>query len=100
MPQNAAELLCHVVFSNQAYMLTGRLKVTDAMFPGGSPALVEPIYSSPLLSTPFNEQLAAALRDFVLARLDVRAQARLSAGMCLAESVPLHHELAVSAPMF
>ena len=56
-------------------MLTGRLKVTDAMFPGGSPALVEPIYSSPLLSAPFNEQLAAALRAFVAARLEVWAQA-------------------------
>lgn len=48
------------------------MKVTDAMFPGGSPALVEPIYSNPLLSAPFNEQLAAALRAFVLARLEVR----------------------------
>lgn len=46
--------------------------MTDAMFPGGSPALVEPIYSNPLLSAPFNEQLAAALRAFVLARLEVR----------------------------
>ena len=52
-------------------MRAGRLKVTDAMFPDGSPALVEPIYGSPLLSAPFNEQLAAALRAFVLARLEV-----------------------------
>lgn len=44
--------------------------MTDAMFPGGSPALVEPIYSDPLLSGPFNEQLAAALRAYVLAQLE------------------------------
>lgn len=60
----------------ELFVRTGRLKVTDAMFPGGSPALVEPIYSGPLLSAPFNEQLAAALRAFVLARLEVLAQAR------------------------
>ncbi len=42
------------------------------MFPGGSPALVEPIYSDPLLSGPFNEQLAAALRAYVLAQLEAR----------------------------
>jgi hypothetical protein len=41
------------------------------MFPGGSPALVEPIYSSPLLSAPFNEQLAAAVVECVRACLQV-----------------------------
>lgn len=39
------------------------------MFPGGSPALVEPIYSSPLLSAPFNEQLAAAVVAYMRASL-------------------------------
>ena len=56
---------------------TGRLKVTDVMFPGGSPALVEPIYSNPLLSAPFNEQLAAAVVGYVKQRLQVRL------GLCL-----------------
>ena len=39
--------------------------MTDVMFPGGSPELVEPIYKNPQLSAPFNEQLAAAIRTFV-----------------------------------
>lgn len=52
---------------------TGRLKVTDLMFPSGSPALVEPIYSNPLLSAPFNEQLAAAVVGYVKQRLQVRS---------------------------
>lgn len=41
------------------------------MFPGGSPELVEPIYKNEMLSAPFNEQLAAALRAFILNRLEV-----------------------------
>ena len=35
------------------------------MFPGGSPELVEPIYKNPLLSAPFNEQLASILCSYV-----------------------------------
>lgn len=57
--------------------VTGRLKVTDVMFPSGSPALVEPIYSNPLLSAPFNEQLAAAVVGYVKQRLQVRNRALL-----------------------
>ncbi len=41
------------------------------MFPGGSPELVEPIYKNPILSAPFNEQLAAAVRAYALDRLQV-----------------------------
>ena len=41
------------------------------MFPGGSPDLVEPIYKNLKLSAPFNEQLAAAVRLYVEARLRV-----------------------------
>ena len=41
------------------------------MFPGGSPHLVEPIYKNEMLSAPFNEQLAAAVRAFILDRLQV-----------------------------
>ena len=40
----------------------GEIKVTDVMFPNGSPNLVEPIFKNPLLSAPFNEQLAAVIR--------------------------------------
>ena len=42
------------------------------MFPGGSPELVEPIYKNEILSAPFNEQLAAAVRAYVQDRLQVR----------------------------
>jgi hypothetical protein len=52
--------------------------VTDVIFPGGSPALVEPIYSSPLLSAPFNEQLAAALVEYVRACLQVTTRSTAS----------------------
>ena len=45
--------------------------MTDVMFPNGSPDLVEPIYKNPLLSAPFNEQLAAVIRAYVQARLQV-----------------------------
>ena len=53
----------------------GRVKVTDVMFPGGSPDLVEPIYKNPKLSAPFNEQLAAAVRAYTEERLQVRSLA-------------------------
>ena len=49
----------------------GKVKVTDVMFPGGSPELVEPIYKNPLLSAPFNEQLAAAVRAYAEDKLQV-----------------------------
>ncbi len=45
--------------------------MTDVMFPGGSPHLVEPIYKNPILSAPFNMQLAAAVRAYALDRLQV-----------------------------
>ncbi len=45
--------------------------MTDVMFPDGSPHLVEPIYKNPILSAPFNVQLAAALRSYVEDRLQV-----------------------------
>ena len=45
--------------------------MTDVMFPNGSPDLVEPIYKNPLLSAPFNEQLAAVIRSYVQNRLQV-----------------------------
>lgn len=45
--------------------------MTDVMFPNGSPDLVEPIYKNPLLSAPFNEQLAAVIRSCVQDRLQV-----------------------------
>ena len=41
------------------------------MFPKGTPDLVEPIYKNPLLSAPFNEQLAAAIRAYALDMLQV-----------------------------
>ncbi len=50
---------------------TGRLKVTDVMFPGGSPQLVEPIYKNPILSAPFTEQLANAVCTYCTLRLKV-----------------------------
>ena len=53
-------------------ILTGKVKVPDVMFPGGSPELVEPIYKNPLLSAPFNEQLAKIVVDYVTDRLQVR----------------------------
>ena len=53
-------------------ILTGKVKVPDVMFPGGSSELVEPIYKNPLLSAPFNEQLAEILVDYVTDRLQVR----------------------------
>ena len=53
-------------------ILTGTVKVPDVMFPGGSPDLVEPIYKNPLLSAPFNEQLANIVIDYVTDRLQVR----------------------------
>ena len=34
------------------------------MFPGGSPELVGPVYQNPILSAPFNEQLAAAVQSY------------------------------------
>ena len=43
--------------------------MTDVMFPGGSPELVEPIYKNPKLSAPFNEQLTAIVCDYVRQRL-------------------------------
>ena len=46
-------------------ILDGSLQITDVMFPGGSPELVEPIYKNPLLSAPFNEQLASILCSYV-----------------------------------
>jgi len=49
----------------------GEIKVTDVMFPNGSPDLVEPIYKNSVLSTPFNEQLAAVTRAYVEDRLKV-----------------------------
>ena len=52
-------------------MHAGGVKVTDVMFPGGSPDLVEPIYKNPKLSAPFNEQLAAAVRLYAEDRLKV-----------------------------
>jgi len=45
------------------------------MFPKGSPELVEPIYKNPLLSAPFNEQLAAAIRAYALHMLQVSSEA-------------------------
>ena len=45
--------------------------MTDVMFPGGSPDLVEPIYKNPILSAPFNEQLAAAVRAYTEQLLQV-----------------------------
>ena len=45
--------------------------MTDVMFPNGSPDLVEPIYKNPLLSAPFNEQLAAVIHAYVQDRLQV-----------------------------
>ena len=45
--------------------------MTDVMFPNGSPDLVEPIYKNPLLSAPFNEQLAAVTCAYVHDRLQV-----------------------------
>jgi len=49
----------------------GEFKVTDVMFPNGSPDLVEPIYKNPVLSAPFNEQLAAVTLAYVEDRLKV-----------------------------
>ena len=49
----------------------GEIKVTDVMFPNGSPDLVEPIYKNPVLSAPFNEQLAAVTLAYVEDRLKV-----------------------------
>ena len=49
----------------------GSMKVTDVMFPGGSPDLVEPIYKNLKLSAPFNAQLAADVRLYVEDRLTV-----------------------------
>ena len=46
-------------------ILDGSLQITDVMFPGGSSELVEPIYKNPLLSAPFNEQLAGILCSYV-----------------------------------
>ena len=43
--------------------------MTDVMFPGGSPELVEPIYKNSKLSAPFNEQLTAIVCDYVRHRL-------------------------------
>ena len=54
----------------------GRVRVTDIMFPCGSLALVEPVYSSLLLSAPFNEQLAAATVAYVRDCLQVEAAVR------------------------
>ena len=34
------------------------------MFPSGSTELVGPVYENPILSAPFNEQLAAAVRSY------------------------------------
>ena len=42
----------------------GKVKATDVMFPGGSPDLVGPVYQNPILSAPFNEQLAAAVLSY------------------------------------
>ena len=49
----------------------GRRRIADVMFPKGTPDLVEPIYKNPLLSAPFNEQLAAAIRAYALSMLQV-----------------------------
>ena len=49
----------------------GQVKVTDVMFPGGSPQLVEPIYKNPILSAPFNEQLANAVCTYCTKQLQV-----------------------------
>ena len=66
-------------------MRAGKVKVTDVMFPGGSPELVEPIYKNPLLSAPFNEQLAAAVRAYAEDRLQV---CMLIALFCMADNSP------------
>ncbi len=58
--------------AKQPFLGAGKVKVTDVMFPGGSPELVEPIYKNEILSAPFNEQLAAAVRAYVLDRMQVR----------------------------
>ncbi len=49
------------------------------MFPKGSPDLVEPIYKNPLLSAPFNEQLAAAIRAYARNMLQVRCRGQAHA---------------------
>lgn len=55
----------------ESVLRAGKVKVPDVMFPEGSPHLVEPIYKNPMLSAPFNVQLAAAVRTFVEDRLQV-----------------------------
>ena len=66
-------------------MRAGKVKVTDVMFPGGSPELVEPIYKNEKLSAPFNEQLAAA----ILAYAEDRLQVLMSCFSCLGMH-PMH----------
>ena len=41
------------------------------LFPGGSPELVWPVYQNPILSAPFNEQLAAAVHSYCRDMLQV-----------------------------
>ena len=51
----------------------GKVKATDVMFPSGSPELVGPVYQNPILSAPFNEQLAAAVQSYCNDMLQVLA---------------------------
>jgi hypothetical protein len=51
--------------------VAGKVRVTDVIYPGGSPELVEPIYKNPILSAPFIEQLTAVTRAYVIDRLQV-----------------------------
>lgn len=63
--------LVWVCMESLPQILTDKIKVTDVMFPGGSPELVEPIYKNPKLSAPFNEQLAGIVRAYTVDRLAV-----------------------------
>ena len=72
-------------------ILTGEVKVPDVMFPGGSAELVEPIYKNPLLSAPFNEQLALIVIDYVTDRLKVSVFKKCIFKKCITSDLSIVH---------
>lgn len=83
-------------------VLTGRRKATDVLFPGGSLALVEPVYRGNPTADAFNKVLAARVFDYVSAHakagglrvLEIGAGTGGTTHHVLEQLKPLQHAIA------
>ena len=57
-----------ILFVIFTFVSAGEVNIAEVMFPGGSPHLVEPIYSNAKLSAPFNEQLTEVICSYIAHR--------------------------------